>query len=283
MSKSWNVRARIVAGAAMVVSLGTVAAAAELKSATVAAFERYQRAAEAAMEADLSTPDRFLRIFQGDATRRREAESQLRHGQVAVERLQATDSGKRIDVPDGLIHHWVGTVFVHGVHLDAAVALMQDYDRHSQFFRPNVVQSKTLERDGDRFRVFLRFYFKKVIAVTVNTESVALFMRRDLDRVSSSIRSTRIAEVENPGAANERELPVGRDSGYVWRLNTYWRYWERDGGTYIECESVTLTRGIPIGLGWLIGPFVTSVPRETLTMTLNATRRNLLKTSRGPS
>ena len=262
---------------AVVVILPGAADAAELKSGTIAAFERYQRAAEAAMEEDLSTTDRFLRIFRGDAARRREIESLLRQGQVAVERLQATENGKRIDVPDGLIHHWVGTVFVPDLHVDEAVALMRDYDRHSQYFRPNVVQSKILERDGDRLRVFLRFYFKKVIAVTVNTESSVLYTRRDADRVSSTIRSTRVAEVQNPGAPNERELPVGRDSGYLWRLNTYWRYWERDGGTYIECESITLTRGIPIGLGWLIGPFVTSVPRETLTMTLNATRRNLLK------
>jgi len=263
----------------MVVSLSiaTVAGAAELKRGTVAAFERYQRAAESAIEADVATSDRFLRIFRGDGTRRLEVEGQLRQGQVAIERLQATENGKHIDVPDGLIHHWLGTVFVPGIHLDAAVSLMQDYDHHAQFFRPNVVQSKTLEHDGDRYRLFLRFFFKKVIAVTVNTESVALFTRRDADRVSSTIRSTRIAEVENPGTAAERELTIGRDGGYLWRLNSYWRFLERDGGTYIECESLTLTRSIPLGFGWLIGPFVTSIPRETLTMTLEATRRTLLK------
>src|SRR6266700_2782456 len=85
-------------------SIGTVAGAAELKSGTVAAFERYQRAAESAIEADVATSDRFLRILGGDRRRRLEVEDQLRQGQVAIERLQATDNGKRIDVPDGLIH-----------------------------------------------------------------------------------------------------------------------------------------------------------------------------------
>lgn len=269
-------RGQLAAAAALVASLGAVADAAELKPGTVAAFDRYQRVAEAALEADLSTTDRFLRVFRGDARHRRETESKLRQGQVAVERLQETENGKRIDVPDGLIHHWVGTVFVPGIHVDAAVSLMQDYDRHAGFFRPNVVQSKTLERDGDRFRLFLRFFFKKAISATVNTESVALFTRRDARRVSSTIRSIRIAEVDDPGTTSERERPVGRDSGYLWRLNTYWRFWERDGGTYIECESLTLSRGIPLGFGWLIGPFVTSIPRETLTMTLEATRRTLM-------
>lgn len=249
---------------------------AELKPATVAAFERYQRAVESAIEADLPNPDRFLRVFHVDSARRADIERHLQQGRVAVERVQATENGRRIEIPDGLVHHWVGTIFVPGVHLDSAVGLMQDYDRHSQYFRPNVVRSKTLERVGDRFRLFLRFYFRKGIAVTVNTESDALFTKWDGSRVSSTIRSTRIAEVEDPGTVKERELPVGRDGGYLWRLNTYWRFFEREGGTYIECESLTLTRGIPLGLGWLIGPFVTSIPRETLTLTLEATRRNLL-------
>jgi hypothetical protein len=73
----------------------------------------------------------------------------------------------------------------------------------------------------------------------------------------------------------EREKPAGRDSGYLWRLNTYWRFLERDGGTYVQCESISLTRGIPLGLAWLIGPFVNSIPRESLEFTLDTTRRAL--------
>ena len=129
---------------------------------------------------------------------------------------------------------------------------------------------------GAAASTFLRFYFKKVISVTVNTESAAEFTRYAPDRVSSAIRSTRIAEVESPDMPGERERPVGHDGGFLWRLNTYWRFLEQDGGAYIECESLTLTRGIPTGLGWLIGPFVTSIPRETVALTLTATRRTLL-------
>ena len=190
--------------------------------------------------------------------------------------LTARDGGRRIDIPDGLGHHWIGVVFVPGVTVDTSVTLMQDYDRHAEFFRPNVVRSRTLERDGDRLRLYLRFFFKKVISVTVNTESIAEFTRQAPDRVSSAIRSTRIAEVEAPDTPGERELPVGHDGGYLWRLNSYWRFLEQDGGTYIECESLTLTRGIPMGLGWLIGPFVTSIPRETVAMMLAATRKTLV-------
>lgn len=252
------------------------AGAADLKPATIAAFERYERSAEADIRRDLTTPDRFLRALPADAAKRQEALEQLRRGAVVIERLTALDGGRRIDIPDGLGHHWIGVVFVPGVTADAAVTLMQDYDRHADYFRPNVARSRTLERDGDRLRLYLRFYFKKVISVTVNTESAAEFTRHAPGRVSSAIRSTRIAEVESPDTPGERERPVGRDGGFLWRLNTYWRFLEQDGGTYIECESLTLTRGIPTGLGWLIGPFVTSIPRETVALTLTATRRTLL-------
>lgn len=175
-----------------------------------------------------------------------------------------------------MLHHWVGIVFVPSVRVDQAVALLQDYDRHAPVYRPAVVRSRVLERNGDRWQIFLQLFMKKVIAVTVNTESVAEFVRNGADRATSRIRSTRIAEVENAGQADEREKPVGRDGGYLWRLNTYWRFLERGGGTYVECESLTLTRDIPTGFGWLVGPFVTSIPRDTLTFTLETTRRILL-------
>ena len=85
------------------------------------------------------------------------------------------------------------------------------------------------------------------------------------------------AEVEDAGTPQEHELPVGHDSGYLWRLNTYWRLLARDGGVYLQCESISLTRGIPMGLGWVVGPFVTSIPKESLTFTLETTRHRLAK------
>jgi hypothetical protein len=116
---------------------------------------------------------------------------------------------------------------------------------------------------------------KRVITVVVNSEHEARFSRDRSDRAQSRIYSTRIAEVEEAGTPNERELPVGRDGGYLWRLYTYWRLLERDGGTYVQCETISLTRGIPLGLGWLVRPFVTSIPRESLEFTLATTRKTL--------
>ena len=263
----------------LVLLAASAASAADLKPSTIAAFARYERVAEADMQRDLASPDRFLRALPADAAKRRAVLEQLQRGEVVVERLTALDGGRRIEIPDGLGHHWIGVVFVPGVRVDTAVTMMQAYDRHAEFFRPNIVRSQTLERDGDRIRLYLRFFFKKVISVTVNTESVAEFTRHAPDRVSSAIRSTRVAEVEEPDTPRERERPVGHDGGFLWRLNSYWRFLEQDGGTYIECESLTLTRGIPMGFGWLIDPFVTSIPRETVALTLAAARKTLLAAS----
>jgi hypothetical protein len=109
----------------------------------------------------------------------------------------------------------------------------------------------------------------------VNTENEARFTRPGPDRAESRIYSLRIAEVADPGTPEEHEHPVGNDGGYLWRLYTYWRFLERDGGTYVQCEAITLSRGIPRMLGWLVGPFVTSIPRESLLFTLETTRRTL--------
>ena len=181
-------------------------------------------------------------------------------------------------MPDGIIHHWLGAVFVPDASLDQAIALLQDYDHHAEIYAPAVNQSKVLARDGDSFRVLLRFFMKKVLTVVVDGEHQARFTRLGPDRAHSRVVSTRLNEVEDPGTAQERLKPEGRDGGYLWRINSYWRFLERDGGTYIQCETITLSRRIPIGLGWLVGPFVTSIPKDSLEFTLTTTRQTLLAT-----
>jgi hypothetical protein len=259
-----------VAGIVVLALLTITLVAAELQPQTVAAFDRYVRATEAQM-----VPDPFLRVDGLSAVARRAALAELSRGEVYIERLSTQEAGKSIDVPGGLIHHWLGAVFVPGATLAQAVDLMQDYDRHAEIFRPAIARSRLVSRDGDAFQVELRFYMKKVITVVVNTQNEARFTRLGSDRVQSRIYSLRIAEVADPGTPQERERPVGHDGGYLWRLYTYWRFLERDGGTYVQCEAISLTRGIPFVLGWLIGPFVTSIPRESLAFTMETTRKTL--------
>ena len=119
----------------------------------------------------------------------------------------------------------------------------------------------------------MRFRRKKIVTVVLNTEQDVLYYRDSPTREHSRSSAVRIAQVENAGKSDEREKTPGDDDGFLWRMETWWRMEEGDGGVYVQSEVASLTRNIPRGLGWMIGPFVTDIPKETLTFTLEATRR----------
>lgn len=252
----------------------------DLKPETVEAFDHYVQLTEAQIDAELARHEPYLWIEGLPEDRRAEAEAQLRAGQVVIERLDtlnASDHGKPISVADGMIHHWIGTVFIPSATLAQTLALEEDYDHHQDFFRPDVMRSKILRHGGNDFTIELRLYKKKVITTVLDTEHDVHYTFVDSTHAWSRSRATRIQEVGNADEKDERLEPAGHDRGFLWRMNTYWRFEEKDGGTYVECQSVSLTRDIPTGLGWLIGPYVTSVPRESLTFTLATTRNAVLK------
>ena len=172
-----------------------------------------------------------------------------------------------------MIHHWTGVVFIPGAKLRDVLDVLEDYDRHSVYYAPDVERSKIESRDGDHFLIFLRFRRHKVVTVVLNTEHQVQYFHDAPGRAHSRSSAVRIAEVENPGKSDEREKKPGDDDGFLWGMETWWRMEERDGGVYVQSEVASLTRDIPTGLGWLIGPFVTDIPKETLTFTLDATRK----------
>ena len=245
-------------------------AAAELQPATVKAFDTYVAAAEARS----ATP--FLLLDTRPAAERQRLVADLRNGGLMIERLQLRPGGSDLDVPGGLIHHWLGTVFIPKAKVADAVKLLQDYDRHATIYAPTVARSKVISHTGDDFRFSLRFVMTKVITVVVDGEHNARYAWLGPGRARSWIRSARLNEVTGAGTSAERAEPEGKGGGYLWRLNSYWRFEERDGGVYLECESVSLSRNIPFGLGWAVGPFVTSLPRESLEFTMQTTRKKLM-------
>jgi len=253
------------------------ASAADLQAQTVEAFNHYVQLTEAQMDTSLARHEPFLRVDRLLAEQRAASYTQLREGKVVIERLETLDNGKPISVPGGLIHHWTGTVFIPGATLAQTLSLEQDYDHHQDYFRPDVMRSKILRRDGGEFLVALRFYKKKIITTILDTEHEVHYSAVDSSRAMSRSHTTRIQEVENAGKSDERLEPEGHDRGFLWRMNTYWRFEEKDGGTYVESQSISLTRDIPTGMGFLVAPFVTSVPRESLTFTLATTRAAVLE------
>lgn len=245
------------------------ATAAELQPETVQAFDRYIHDTEARLDARYRGGKNFLWC----------AESAERHKQVLAGEVlsQSWNPGGEMKVPGGLIHDWIGAVFIPGATLDKTLKLLEDYSNHKNIYKPEVMDSKLLSRNDDEFKVYMRLLKKKVLTVVLNTNHDARYYPMDAKRCHSRSYSTRIAEVENAGKPGERELPVGHDHGFLWRLYTYWRQAEADGGVYVECEAISLTRGIPPGLGWLINPIISDLPRESLTKTLLETRNALAK------
>ena len=151
------------------------------------------------------------------------------------------------------------------------LGVLADYDQHKDRY-PEVVDSKLLGRDGDTLRGYQRLLKKKVLTAVLNTEHQARYRQISEQRWAGRSISTKIAEVKNAGEPGEKELPVGDDSGFLWRLNVYWSIEEAEGGAFVECLTISLSRQVPWGMGWLIKPFVTSLPRESLEGTLEATR-----------
>jgi hypothetical protein len=246
---------------------------AKLRNDTVAAFDRYIHLTEERNEMELKRRSALFWIDSLPEIQRAEAYAALTRGEVQIHQLNTLDAGKPIACPGGMIHHWVGVVFIPDAKLDDVLGILQNYDHQSTYYTPDVERSKIESRDGDHFRVFLRFRRHKVITVVLNTEHEVRYFRDAPGRAHSRSSAVRIAEVENPGKTDESEKPPGDDGGYLWRMETWWRMEERDGGVYLQSEVASLTRDIPTGLGWLVGPYVTSIPKETLVFTLDATRK----------
>jgi hypothetical protein len=256
---------------------------ADLKPQTLEAFSRYILATEARIQKELAKPETFLYVESYPEPRRSEVLQELRRGDVFMERLNMRDAaGQQIEAPDGIIHHWFGAVFIPGVTLRQTLDFVQDYDRHQDFYKPEVLRSRLVSRQGNDFTIYYRLRKKKVITVTLNTDHDVRYFPVDSTHCYSHSYSTRIAEVADADTPQEREKPVGHDGGFLWRINSYWRFEEKDGGVYVECESVSLTRDIPTGLGWLIRPFITGIPKESLQMTMSSTRTGVEARVRAP-
>jgi hypothetical protein len=238
--------------------------AADLKPATVTAFDRYIDQTEQR----LNQRKTFLWADESADRARR-----IRAGEVVVE---PTGAKPIIDVSDGLIHDWTGSVFVPGVNLASTLAHVEDYD-HSRTRHREVMESRIVSHKGNDYVVFMRLMKKKMITVVLDTEHDIHYFPVDATHWRSQSRTVKIAEVDNPGKRDEKEMPAGTGHGFLWKLDTFWRFEERDGGTWIECEAISLTRDIPTGLGWLIEPIVRSLPHDSLENTLRETSNALVR------
>lgn len=249
---------------------------AQLKPATTAAFNRYILSTEARVTRDLQD-GRFLFVDDLPDENRREAYARIRKGGVFIEHLRAEEKNKPIKIPHGLIHHWVGIVFIPGVTLAETIAELQDYADQPTHYAPTVRQARILQHSGNEFKVFRQLYHKRLVTVVLNAEFDDVYDILNASQATVRSYSTRIAEVADWNQPDEHELPVGNDHGYVWRYYSYSHMEEKDGGVYMQIEVVTLSRAVPVVFAWLVDPLMPRIARRGLTELLVQTRQAILE------
>lgn len=250
---------------------GMAARAVELKPETAASFD------EEALR------DHFLVIDRLPDARRMEAYEQLKNGQIYIAAMSAQENDRPIHISSGLIHDWAGVIFIPKATLNEVIAVLQDYDDQQDTYKPQIRKSKLIERNGDDSKIYFQLFNHSIVTVVLN----AYFDVRDTqvasNRFQTVSRSTRIVEVENPDSPNEHERAGTNDHGYMWRLYTYWRIEEKDGGVYVQNESVSLSRTVPALLAFVVNPLVKSIPRNVLIHLLTDTRNAVVKADANPA
>jgi hypothetical protein len=266
----------VAAGASIVpLSAAGESASPVLQPTTLSAWQSYERQVD----------ERYQRaavnaFFAGDAFGRSPGwrKDAAAGGTPMIQLRSPVPGAPEPDVPDGRIHHWVGAIFVPGTTVDQVVKYLVANAGQESGSYDDVIASRLIARDGDHLRVFLKLRRTKVITATYNTEHNVDYRRLGGQRASSRSVATRIAELDDAGTAAEHEKAAGTDSGYLWRLNAYWRYEQSNDGVLIECESVSLSRSIPTLLRPFISGVVEGVARESLERTLVSLRRVLSRT-----
>ena len=246
--------------------------AAQLSHGADRAFREYVAALETRLVKQHAAQSGYLAVLQKPAMERNVTERQLKSGIVLVEPV----NGGMQRVDGAMLHHWRAAAFVPGAQAANMLALLRDYSELPKHYAPEIQQCKVLAREGDVAQLAIRLKEQKIITVVMDAEYEVTARLIDRTRGYEISRSTHIWEVDNPGTPRERRRTEGNDDGFLWRLNSYWSFLEVPDGLLMECEAVSLTRDTPPGMGWLITPVITELPRESLEFTLTATKNALL-------
>ena len=244
-------------------------------------WDAYVEENDRQVAADEAASTSFLAQDIYDIEDARRCRSEVRAGDVCIVKVVLTREGRfPLEVDDALVHHWMGSILVPGATIDETLDFIKAYGNYPQYF-DEVTEARVLEESGDTLRTFMRVTRTKVITVHFDTEHEITFTRHGPRQASSRSVATRIRELENAGSSDEREKEFGEDQAFLWRLNANWKYEEVDDGVNLEAEVISLSRRIPWGLGWMVGPFVDSVPCESLEKTLRTLRDALSPAAAG--
>lgn len=256
---------RVAAGAFLLFSTASFLAAEEPTPAAVAGFNDYVGRVEARLAEQHKSAETFLAPVD---------RAQLKTGDVVIEHLTPATAK---ELPGALMQDWRGTAFVPGAKGEDFERVMRNFAIFPRIYAPEVLRASVRTLGANHYQVAMRIRQQHIVTVVMDMTYDTTFGELDAQHGYSLSRSTSITEIDAAGTPQERTLSANEQHGYLWRLNNYWSYEEGDGGLYIQLESISLSRSAPKGLGWMIGPFIQKVPRESLEFTLRATRDALKK------
>ena len=215
--------------------------------------------------------DRLVRERSRPIPRREGVE----RGEIVIEQVGRPGPGGMLIVPGAAVHHWRGTVLVPGAQL---ADLMNRLEREPPDTRQeDVVSSSILEARPGWIRVAIRVRRSLIMSAVFDTEHEVHFARVDAAHAASWSAATKIVEIADAGTTNERPKPEDQDRDLLWRWNAYWRYEQVPQGVLVECESITLSRTVPLLLKPVAGPLVNHVARESMDRTLVVFRERFRK------
>lgn len=171
----------------------------------------------------------------------------------------AEPQGRTIAVPDGTIHEWRGSITVRGVSVNALVDALSNPGLPPP--SDDVLEARVIERRGDNLSVYLKLTRTAIVTVTYDTEHDVAFDRASRSFARSLSISTRIRETG------------GGDRGFLWKLNSYWRYRQVGDAVQIDVLSVSLSRSVPAIARPIAGPVINRIARESMVRTLDAMQR----------
>jgi hypothetical protein len=274
MRRTFRATAGLLGFGATLLLTGGVLAAAELTPELLQGWASYIKATEQRIAAELHAARGFLVLdFQPDKEAALERRAVLA-GEISIKKMLSYDpSGKKMVLAGGIAHHWRGSVFIPGAKLEDILYRILN-PTAADMEQEDVLKWRVLERGQDSLKIFLKLQRSKFVTVVYNTEHEVKVQRYGKDRASSTSVATRIAELDSPNSSREREKPAGQDNGFLWRMNSYWRYEQVAGGVIVELESVTLSRSVPFLFNLLIHPMIESTARESVERTLASMRKH---------
>jgi hypothetical protein len=266
----WTVT-RVLPGVLFAAAAGAVVAAADLQPRAERAWSEYVAHVEQAFvesqdglilslrRVDVPPPP-GLRARRGDAEDAEDAAARLDTRPIAG---PANGDGI-MTVPGGLVHHWKGRVFIPGATLQDALDVSRAYATYPEMYR-SVLSATVLEQDDNVYVVLMRVHEDtNGVSAVLDIRSHIEYHQRDAHHAYSISHSEEIRQVEHAGSRDERRLPAGHDSGYLWRTATFTSFAEQHGGVSVEMETLGLSRGWPKLLGWLIEPIARRLGRKSV-------------------